>query len=85
MPGRASSRDNRRDRQPTAPPGPALLARIGPGRNDRPWPYVPGGESAGLVVGDTGADSALDDGAPVSGYPGLTGCYAQYLAAAMEL
>ena len=33
-------------------------------------PYVPGGEFAGVVVGDTGADAALDDGTPVYGYPG---------------
>ena len=42
-------------------------------------PYVPGGEFSGVVVGDTGADAALDDGAPVYGYPGMTGCYAQSL------
>ena len=47
-------------------------------------PYVPGGEFAGLVVGETGADAALDDGAPVYGYPGLTGCYAQYLTCPVE-
>jgi NADPH:quinone reductase-like Zn-dependent oxidoreductase len=47
-------------------------------------PYVPGGEFAGLVVGDTGADAALDDGTPVYGYPGLTGCYAQYVACPTE-
>ena len=47
-------------------------------------PYVPGGEFAGVVVGDTGADAALDDGAPVYGYPGLTGCYAQYLTCQAE-
>jgi NADPH:quinone reductase len=47
-------------------------------------PYVPGGEFAGVVVGDTGADAALDDGAPVYGYPGLTGCYAQYLTCPVE-
>jgi NADPH:quinone reductase-like Zn-dependent oxidoreductase len=47
-------------------------------------PYVPGGEFAGLVVGGTGADAALDDGAPVYGYPGLTGCYAQYVACPVE-
>jgi NADPH:quinone reductase-like Zn-dependent oxidoreductase len=44
-----------------------------------PLPYVPGGEFAGVVEGDTGADAGLHDGAPVYGYPGLTGCYAQYL------
>jgi NADPH:quinone reductase-like Zn-dependent oxidoreductase len=47
-------------------------------------PYVPGGEFSGLVVGDTGAGAALDDGAPVYGYPGLTGCYAQYLTCPVE-
>jgi len=47
-------------------------------------PYVPGGEFSGLVVGDTGADAALDDGAPVYGYPGLTGCYAQYVTCPVE-
>ena len=49
-----------------------------------PLPYVPGGEFAGVVVGDTGADAALDDGAPVYGYPGLTGCYAEYVACPVE-
>src|SRR2546427_12362096 len=49
-----------------------------------PLPYIPGGEFAGVVVGDTGADAALDDGAPVYGYPGLTGCYAQYLTCPVE-
>ena len=47
-------------------------------------PYIPGGEFSGVVVGDTGADAALDDGAPVYGYPGLTGCYAQYLTCPVE-
>ena len=47
-------------------------------------PYVPGGEFSGVVVGDTGADAALDDGAPVYGYPGFTGCYAQYLTCPVE-
>ena len=47
-------------------------------------PYIPGGEFAGTVVGDTGADAALDDGALVYGYPGLTGCYAQYLTCPAE-
>ena len=47
-------------------------------------PYVPGGEFAGVVVGDTGADAALDDGTPVYGYPGLTGCYAQYVTCPVE-
>jgi NADPH:quinone reductase-like Zn-dependent oxidoreductase len=49
-----------------------------------PLPYVPGGEFSGVVVGDTGADAALDDGTPVAGYPGLTGCYAQYVACPVE-
>ncbi len=47
-------------------------------------PYVPGGEFAGVVVGDTGDDAGLYDGAPVYGYPGLTGCYAQYVACPVE-
>ena len=47
-------------------------------------PYVPGGEFSGVVVGDTGADAALDDGVPVYGYPGLTGCYAQYVTCPAE-
>ncbi len=44
-----------------------------------PLPYIPGGEFAGVVEGDTGADYAFEDGEPVYGYPGLTGCYAQYV------
>jgi len=47
-------------------------------------PYVPGGEFAGVVVGGTGEDAAFDDGTPVYGYPGLTGCYAQYLTCPVE-
>jgi NADPH:quinone reductase-like Zn-dependent oxidoreductase len=47
-------------------------------------PYIPGGEFAGLVEGDTGADAAFDDGAPVYGYPGLTDCYAQYVTCPVE-
>ena len=39
----------------------------------------PAGSSPGYVEGDTGADFALDPGAPVYGYPGLTGCYAEYV------
>jgi NADPH:quinone reductase-like Zn-dependent oxidoreductase len=49
-----------------------------------PLPYVPGGEFAGLVEGDTGSDAGLDDGAPVYGYPGLTGCCAQYVTCPVE-
>lgn len=47
-------------------------------------PYIPGGEFAGVIEGDTGADAAFDDGAPVYGYPGLTGCYAQYVTCPVE-
>ena len=47
-------------------------------------PYVPGGEFAGVVFGDTGADAALDDGAPVYGWPGMSGCYAQYVTCPVE-
>jgi NADPH:quinone reductase-like Zn-dependent oxidoreductase len=36
------------------------------------------------VVGTTGEDAAMDDGTPVYGYPGLTGCYAQYLTCPVE-
>jgi NADPH:quinone reductase-like Zn-dependent oxidoreductase len=49
-----------------------------------PLPYIPGGEFAGVVVGDTGAGAGFDDGAPVYGYPGLTGCYAQYVTCPIE-
>ena len=47
-------------------------------------PYVPGGEFAGYVQGDSAADAAFSDGAPVYGYPGLTGCYAQYVTCPIE-
>ncbi|HEY5017755.1 MAG TPA: NADP-dependent oxidoreductase [Streptosporangiaceae bacterium] len=47
-------------------------------------PYYPGGEFAGEVVGGTGEFAALGDGAPVYGYPGLTGCYAQYVTCPVE-
>jgi NADPH:quinone reductase len=47
-------------------------------------PYVPGGEFAGVVEGDSGDDAGLRDGSPVYGYPGLTGCYAQYLTCPVE-
>jgi NADPH:quinone reductase len=49
-----------------------------------PVPYIPGGEFAGVIVGDTGADAAFDDGAPVYGYPGLSGCYAEYVTCPIE-
>jgi NADPH:quinone reductase len=47
-------------------------------------PYVPGGEFAGLVEGETGAHAGFQDGEPVYGYPGLSGCYAQYVACPAE-
>jgi NADPH:quinone reductase-like Zn-dependent oxidoreductase len=49
-----------------------------------PLPYIPGGEFAGLVEGNTGDDAGLYDGAPVYGYPALTGCYAQYVTCPVE-
>jgi NADPH:quinone reductase-like Zn-dependent oxidoreductase len=47
-------------------------------------PYIPGAEFAGLVVGDTGSDAGLEDGAPVYGYPGLAGCYAPFVTCQAE-
>ena len=47
-------------------------------------PYIPGGEFAGVIEGDTGADAGFGDGAQVYGYPGLTGCYAQYVSCPAE-
>jgi len=68
-----------------------LAAGVGPwdvavrtGRLDAGLPYIPGAEFAGLVVGDSGADAAFEDGEPVYGYPGLTGCYAQYVCCPAE-
>lgn len=49
-----------------------------------PLPYVPGAQFAGLVVGDTGADAGFGDGAPVYGWPGPGGCYAQYVTCHVE-
>lgn len=49
-----------------------------------PVPYIAGGEFAGVVVGDTGQAAAFDDGAPVYGYPGLSGCYAEYVTCPIE-
>jgi NADPH:quinone reductase-like Zn-dependent oxidoreductase len=49
-----------------------------------PLPYIPGGEFAGVVVGDTGSFAGFYEGAPVYGYPGLTGCYAQYVTCPVE-
>jgi len=68
-----------------------MAAGVGPwdvhlqqGAYTGPLPYIPGGEFAGLVEGETGASSAFHDGEPVYGYPGLTGCYAQYLTCPVE-
>lgn len=47
-------------------------------------PYIPGAEFAGVVEGDTGAFAAFDDGAPVYGFPGFSGCYAQYVTCPVE-
>jgi len=47
-------------------------------------PYIPGGEFAGVVDGDSGEDAGFDDRTPVYGYPGLTGCYAQYVVCPVE-
>jgi NADPH:quinone reductase-like Zn-dependent oxidoreductase len=49
-----------------------------------PLPYIPGGEFAGVVVDGTGANAGFDDGTPVYGYPGLTGCYAEYVKCPVE-
>jgi NADPH:quinone reductase len=47
-------------------------------------PFIPGAEFSGLIVGDTGAEAAFEDGEPVYGYPGLTGCYAEYVTCPIE-
>jgi NADPH:quinone reductase-like Zn-dependent oxidoreductase len=69
-----------------------LAAGVGPwdaalrsGKIPVPLPFIPGAEFAGVVEGDTGASVALDDGDPVYGYPGLSGCYAQYVVCPGEL
>ena len=49
-----------------------------------PLPYIPGAEFAGVVEGDSGADADFDNGTPVYGYPGLSGCYAQYVVCPVE-
>ena len=68
-----------------------LAAGVGPwdaslrsGRWARPLPFIPGGEFAGVVEGDSGDDVGLHDGAEVYGYPGLSGCYAQYVTCPVE-
>jgi NADPH:quinone reductase len=47
-------------------------------------PFTPGAEFAGTVVGDTGDEAAFEDGEPVYGTPGLTGCYAEYVTCPQE-
>ncbi len=47
-------------------------------------PYVPGAEFAGVVVGESGDFASFDDGTLVYGYPGLTGCYAEYVSCPVE-
>ncbi len=83
---------------PIPEPGPdevlvrVLSAGVGPwdaalrsGRVPSPrLPFIPGAEFAGLVVGDTGAEAAFEDGEPVYGYPGLAGCYAEYVTCPSE-
>jgi NADPH:quinone reductase-like Zn-dependent oxidoreductase len=68
-----------------------LAAGVGPwdvslrsGRFPHEMPYIPGGEFAGTIVGDTGDDVSFDDGAPVYGCTGLTGSYAEYVACPAE-
>ena len=82
---------------PMPEPGPEeLLVRVlaagaGPwdaalrrGGSSGELPYIPGAEFAGTVVGETGAFASFDDGALVYGYPGLTGCYAEYVTCQVE-
>jgi len=68
-----------------------LAAGVGPwdtylrsGSYPVPMPFTPGGDFAGTVVGDTGAEAAFEDGEPVYGTPGLTGCYAEYVTCPAE-
>ncbi len=68
-----------------------MAAGVGPwdvalrdGRAGGALPYTPGGEFAGLVVGGTGEYADFSDGTPVYGYPGLTGCYAEYVTCPLE-
>jgi NADPH:quinone reductase len=81
---------------PAPGPGEALVrvlsAGVGPwdaglrsGRLPAPsLPFIPGAEFAGLIVGETGGEAAFEDGEPVYGYPGLTGCYAEYVTCPLE-
>src|SRR5882724_4159780 len=59
-------------------------ARLRQGGWTGPLPYIPGGDFAGVVEGDSGQDADFDHGTPVYGYPGLTGCYAQYVVCPVE-
>jgi len=68
-----------------------MAAGVGPwdvalrdGRFGGSLPYTPGGEFAGLVVGGTGEYADFSDGTPVYGYPGITGCYAEYVTCPLE-
>jgi NADPH:quinone reductase-like Zn-dependent oxidoreductase len=47
-------------------------------------PYIPGAEFAGTVAGDSGDAAGFHDGEPVYGFPGLTGCHAEYVACPAE-
>ncbi len=82
---------------PMPEPGPeeilvrVLAAGVGPwdvhlrqGGWTGPLPFIPGGEFAGVVEGDTGSFADFDEGTPVYGYPGLSGCYAQYVRCPVE-
>src|SRR5258706_15612775 len=46
--------------------------------------YIPGGDFAGMVEGDTGASAVVYGRAPAYRCPGRTGCYAQYLTRRAE-
>jgi NADPH:quinone reductase-like Zn-dependent oxidoreductase len=68
-----------------------LAAGVGPwdvelrrGGWSGPLPYIPGGEFAGVVTGDEGLDAGFEEGTPVYGYPGLAGCYAEYVTCPIE-
>ena len=68
-----------------------MAAGVGPwdvalrdGRSGGSLPYTAGGEFAGLVEGGTGEYADFSDGTPVYGYPGLTGCYAEYVTCPLE-
>lgn len=80
---------------PVPKPGEVLVrvvaAGVGPwdgylrsGRFPVDMPFTPGGDFAGTVVGDTGDEAAFEDGEPVYGTPGLTGCYAEYVTCPAE-